>query len=54
MAEINEVRVHSAVKTITIRVKLRGLRIARLRIRLAVPILRLGAWVAGTGFEVAD
>lgn len=40
--------------TVEVKVQLRGLRWAKMRMRLAVLVFRLGAWVAGVGFRLVD
>lgn len=54
MAQMVNVNAGDAVRNIMVTVRVRGLWLVRLRMRLAYPFFWLGAKIAGTGIEIED
>lgn len=54
MASIGEVRVPAAkaIQSLTLKVRVTGMRRFRIRMWLAIRLLKLAAWVIGTGIEI--
>lgn len=49
---VGEVDVRNAMRSVTMTVKLRGMRVLAIRRRVGIALIRLAAWVIGCHVEV--